>query len=75
MAMTEQRADPVAAAAMRLEAAVTALAAALTRRPSMAEADGELVPRAAVAAMAERLDATLVRLRHVLADELRAEES
>jgi len=75
MAMTEQRADPVAAAAMRLEAAVTALAAALARRPSMADGDGELVPRAAVAAMAERLDATLVRLRHVLADELRAEES
>ena len=32
--MTEQRADPVAAAAMRLEAAVTALAAALARRES-----------------------------------------
>jgi hypothetical protein len=75
MAMAETRADPVMAAAARLEAAVAELAAVLSRPSALAEAEGEMVPRAAVAAMAERLDATLMRLRHVLADELRAEES
>jgi len=74
--MAETRADPVAAAAARLEAAVAELAALLARVPLPTDAEGdEMVPRAAVAAMADRLDATLVRLRQVLADELRAEES
>ena len=71
--MVESRQDPVALAAEKLEAAVTRLAAALSR--PRAEADeADMVPRAEVAAMAERLDATLAKLRVALAYELRAEE-
>ena len=64
-------------AAARLEAAVETLIARLEPparpRPPMAEGS-DMVPRAEVAAMAERLDATIARLRRALAEELRPDE-
>lgn len=71
--MSDGARDPVAAAAARLEAAVERLAENLSRPRALAE-DAEAVPRAEVAAMAERLDATIARLRAALAEELRAPE-
>lgn len=72
--MSESVRDPVAMAAARLESAVERLAVAMARpRPAAAPAD--MVPRAEVAAMAERLDATIARLRLALAEELRAGET
>jgi len=63
--------DPVAAATTRLEAAVQRLSRAAVNRPaSLASADGASgVDRAAVAALAARLDATIARLRGVLGEE------
>jgi hypothetical protein len=76
--MSEDVRDPVAMAAARLESAVEALVAVLSRpRPAAAPIAGdeaEMIPRAEVAAMAERLDATIARLRLALAEELRAGE-
>ena len=76
--MSEDVRDPVAVAAARLESAVEALVAALSRpRPMAAPSLGDeadMVPRAEVAAMAERLDATIARLRLALAEELRPGE-
>jgi hypothetical protein len=75
--MSDNARDPVAMAAARLESAVEKLVAALSRpRPAAEEADmaHDMVPRAEVAAMAERLDATIARLRVALAEELRAGE-
>lgn len=76
--MSEDVRDPVAMAAARLESAVEALVTVLSRpRPMAAPGAGdeaEMVPRAEVAAMAERLDATIARLRLALAEELRAGE-
>ena len=60
-------------AAARLESAVEKLAEVLMRARPAAE-EGDTVPRAEVAAMAERLDATIARLRTALAEELRAGE-
>jgi hypothetical protein len=74
--MSENARDPVALAAARLESAVETLVAALSRpRPVAEEAEGlhDSVPRSEVAAMAERLDATIARLRQALAEELRAD--
>ena len=65
--MSEGARDPVVQATARLEAAVERLAQALSRPRSVAD----MVPRAEVAAMAERLDATIARLRMTLAEELR----
>ncbi|MEN0074327.1 MAG: hypothetical protein AAGC69_08090 [Paracraurococcus sp.] len=71
--MSEDPRDPVTMATARLESAVETLVAALSRpRPPVEE--GEMVPRAEVAAMAERLDATIARLRLALAEELRGGE-
>jgi hypothetical protein len=79
--------DPVGQAAARLEAAVERLADAfavlLADRRSSGDAarDGlggaaleDMVPRAEVAALADRLDATVARLRGALAEELRRPE-
>ncbi|NOG68860.1 hypothetical protein [Roseicella sp. DB1501] len=72
--MSEDPRDPVTMATARLESAVETLVAALSRpRPPVEE--GEMVPRAEVAAMAERLDATIARLRLALAEELRGGEA
>jgi hypothetical protein len=65
--------DPVAAAAARLEAAVQRLSRAAVARPAASPAiDGGTPPGvdpAAVAALAERLDTTIARLRGVLGEE------
>jgi hypothetical protein len=62
--------DPVAAAAARLEAAVERLSRAAAARPEApAEGAPSGVDPAAVAALAERLDATIARLRGVLGEE------
>ena len=58
-------ADPVMAAAARLESAVERLAVALAR-PRLP--DGA-VPRAEVAALSARLDATMARLKAALQDQ------
>ncbi len=62
--------DPVAAAAARLEAAVERLSRAASARPAAPDggAPGGVDP-AAVAALAERLDTTIARLRGVLGEE------
>ena len=77
--MSEDVRDPVAMAAARLESAVEALVTALSRpRPMAAPTaadEADMVPRAEVAAMAERLDATIARLRLALAEELRTAEN
>ncbi len=76
--MSDEARDPVALAAARLESAVEALVTVLSRpRPMAEESDlpQDMVPRAEVAAMAERLDATIARLRQALAEELRTGES
>lgn len=69
--MAEGAGDAVGQAAARLEAAVEALARAVERSRHDVE---DLVPRAEVAAIADRLDATLARLRTALAEELRRGE-
>jgi hypothetical protein len=63
-------------ATARLEAAVERLAQAFTqaREAPLPAEDSDMVPRAEVAAMAERLDATIARLRAALAEELRPSE-
>jgi hypothetical protein len=75
--MSDSAGDPVVQAAMRLESAVErlaeALSLALVRPPGTAQGGEDSVPRAEVAALAERLDATIGRLRGVLQDELRGE--
>ena len=75
--MSDGALDPVVQAAMRLEIAVERLAEALSlalmRPPGSAQAGEDSVPRAEVAALAERLDATIGRLRGVLQDELHGE--
>jgi hypothetical protein len=72
--MGESVGDPLGQAAARLEAAVEALARALSRpRPAGADAE-DMVPRAEVAAIAERLDATIARLRTAIAEDLRPGE-
>lgn len=58
--------DPVGQALYRLEAAVERLAAAAAK--PRYTADGG-IPRAAVAAIADRLDETIVRLRSALGEE------
>jgi len=69
--MSDSARDPVTQAAARLEAAVERLAEALSRpRPDVED----MVPRAEVAAIAERLDATIARLRGAIAEELRGAE-
>jgi hypothetical protein len=61
--------DPVAEATERLEAAVARLGRAVAGRPApMTGATGGADP-AAIAALAARLDATIVKLRGVLGEE------
>lgn len=60
-------ADPTARALARLEAAVERLAQAAAR--PRASGDGELIPRAQVQVIADRLDETIARLRSALGEE------
>jgi len=63
--------DPTGRALSRLEAAVERLAeaAAKPRLDTITTESGEMVPRAAVAAIADRLDETIARLRAALGEE------
>ena len=68
--MNDAGGDPVADATARLEAAVERLSRAVARRPAPAPAgEGQGADRAAVAALAARLDDTIARLRGVLGEE------
>jgi hypothetical protein len=70
--------DPVAAATTRLEAAVERLSRAMAARPPASPVEGPAsaegskpgVDQATVAALAERLDDTIARLRHVLGEDV-----
>lgn len=73
--------DPVVQAAARLEAAVDRLAQAIAAAmaqggpgPRAAAATEDMIPRAEVAAIADRLEATLLRRRGARAEELRRPE-
>jgi hypothetical protein len=68
------KADPLVQAAARLEAAVERLADALGAALDGADRPADAVPRAEVSALAERLDATISRLRGALAEDLRRTE-
>ncbi len=59
-------ADPLMAAAVRLESAVERLATALSRPRT----DEDAVPRADVAALSARLEATMARLKTALRDQI-----
>lgn len=72
--MSDSARDPAMHAVARLEAAVERLAQVLTTRPDTQALDPDLldvVPRAEVAAIAERLEATIARLRAALPEEYR----
>jgi dihydroxyacetone kinase DhaKLM complex PTS-EIIA-like component DhaM len=62
--MSEQQADTMGAAMIRLEAALDRLDRAVeARRAAAPPIEGDMVPKAAVAALASRLDQTIARLR------------
>jgi hypothetical protein len=62
--MSEQQADTVGAAMIRLEAALDRLGRAVeARRAATPPIEGDMVPKAAVEALATRLDVTIARLR------------
>ena len=62
--MSEGQSNAIAAAMIRLEAALDRLDRAVeTRRAAAPLSEGDMVPKAAVAALATRLDATIARLR------------
>ncbi len=70
--MSDGTGDPLMQAAARLEAGVERLAQALPAALARAHpAPADMVPRAEVAALAERLDATIARLRAAMQDEFR----
>ena len=61
--MSEQQADSMGAAMIRLEAALDRLDRAVeARRAAAPPIEGDMVPKAAVAALASRLDQTIARL-------------
>ena len=62
--MSEQQADTMGAAMIRLEAALDRLSRAVeARRAAAPPIEGDMVPKAALAALANRLDATVAKLR------------
>lgn len=70
--MNEAAGDSVAQAAARLEAAVERLSRAAASRPPAPSGEGAAsgADRAAVAALAARLDDTIARLRGVLGEDV-----
>jgi dihydroxyacetone kinase DhaKLM complex PTS-EIIA-like component DhaM len=67
--MSEQQADTMGVAMTRLEAALERLDRAVeARRAAGPVIEGDMVPKAAVAALATRLDATIAKLRANLGD-------
>lgn len=68
--MSEQQADTMGAAIIRLEAALERLDRAVeARRAAAPPGEGDMVPKAAVAALATQLDATIAKLRANLGNE------
>jgi len=68
--MSEGQSDTIASAMMRLESALDRLGRAVeARRAATPPIEGDMVPKAAVAALATRLDATIARLRANLEDQ------
>ena len=68
--MSEGQSDTIGSAMMRLEAALDRLGHAVeARRAATPPIEGDMVPKAAVAALATRLDTTIVRLRANLEDQ------
>ncbi len=68
--MSEGQSDTIASAMMRLEAALDRLSRAVeARRAATPPIEGDMVPKAAVAALATRLDTTIARLRANLEDQ------
>jgi hypothetical protein len=68
--MSEGQSDTIASAMMRLEAALDRLGRAVeARRAATPPIEGDMVPKAAVAALATRLDTTIARLRANLEDQ------
>lgn len=62
--MSEQQSDIMGTAMVRLEAALDRLIRAVeARRAATPLIEGDMVPKAAVAALATRLDATIAKLR------------
>jgi hypothetical protein len=62
--MSEGQSETIASAMMRLEAALDRLGRAVeARRAATPPIEGDMVPKAAVAALATRLDATIAQLR------------
>ena len=62
--MSEGQSNAIAAAMVRLEAALNRLDRAVEmRRGATPPMEGDMVPKAAVAALASRLDETIARLR------------
>jgi hypothetical protein len=61
--------DSTGAAMAKLEAAVERLAIAAARPRPVAPDMSDMVPRAAVAALADRLDETIARLRAALGED------
>ncbi|MCA3309322.1 MAG: hypothetical protein ING03_07775 [Roseomonas sp.] len=68
--MSEGQSETIASAMMRLEAALDRLGRAVeARRAATPPIEGDMVPKAAIAALATRLDATIARLRANLEDQ------
>ena len=62
--MSEGQSETIGSAMIRLEAALDRLGRAVeARRAATPPMEGDMVPKAAVAALANRLDATIARLR------------
>ena len=62
--MSEGQSETIGSAMIRLEAALDRLGRAVeARRAATPPIEGDMVPKAAVAALANRLDATIARLR------------
>ena len=62
--MSEGQSETIGSAMIRLEAALDRLGRAVeARRAATPPIEGGMVPKAAVAALATRLDATIARLR------------
>ena len=62
--MSEGQSETIGSAMIRLEAALDRLGRAVeARRAASPPIEGDMVPKAAVAALAARLDATIAKLR------------
>jgi len=68
--MSEGQTETIVSSMIRLEAALDRLGRAVeTRRAATPPIEGDMVPKAAVTALATRLDATIAHLRANLEDQ------